>query len=487
MTYNQLIEILKARWRTIASWIGALLLLAITITLVLPKKYTATASVLINMNSPDPVEGYMPPMNMAMGTSYMSTQIDIINSDQVARRVVRLMRLDQNPTMREQWQDATDGQGNFDDWAANTIQRNLDVRPSKDSNVVNINYSSVDPAFSEVMANTFANVYMQTSIDLKTAPAKQYNSFFDARAKELKQQLEAAQNRLSAFENERGLVGTDERMDVETARLNNLAATLVQAQGFSAESNSRQFVAGKNSEQLQDVLANPVIAALKTDLSRQEARMQELSAKLGDAHPDLALLRANIAETKVKIAQEVARVSGGTRVSNVINKARESEIANAFEAQRQKLLSLKRDRDTAAILVKDVEAAQRAYDAIQARLSQANLSSQANQTNVSLLTPAVQPYRPTSPRPLLNVAAALVLGTLLGCGAAVFREFRDPRVRTAHDITEDMQLTLLGNMPDASGNDKPRRWLPRKKKPADKVASRLLASAKSPRQALPLK
>lgn len=488
MTYNQFIEILKARWRTIAIWIGAFLALAIAINLFLPKKYTATASVLINLNSMDPVEGFAPPMNMAMGTSYMSTQIDIINSEQVARRVVRLLKLDQNTALHDQWQDDTEGRGNFEAWAAKTIQRKLEVRPSKDSNVVNVNYSSADPKFSEVMANTFASVYIQTSIDLKTAPAKQYNSFFDARAKELKQQVEVAQARLSDFERERGLVASDERVDVENGRLNNLAGALVQAQGYSAESNSRQYAAGKNSDQLQDVLANPVIAALKTDLSRQEARLNELSAKLGDAHPDLKQLRANISETRHKIDQEVARVSGSTRVTNVINKAREGEIATAYEAQRQKLLRIKQDRDTAAILMRDVEAAQRAYDAIQARLSQANLTSQANQTNVSLLTPAVEPDQPSSPKPVVNVLAAIVLGTMLGCGGAVLKERGDPRIRTLQDITHDMQLHLLGSMPDASANTAPRRWFPRKATSDDAVANRLLASAtKTRRPALPSK
>ena len=484
MTYDQLIQILKARWLTIASWVGALLIIAIAINVILPNKYMATASVLINVNTPDPVEGYAAPM--AMGTSYMSTQIDIINSEQVARRVVRMMRLDQSTALREQWQNATEGRGNFEAWAARALKGSLDVRPSKDSNLVNINFSSVDPNFSPLMANAFANVYIQTSIDLKTAPAKQYNSFFDARAKELKQQLEAAQTRLSGFQNERGMIASDERLDVETSRLNNLAATLVQAEGFSAESNSRQSAANKNSEQLQEVLGNPVIGALKTDLSRQEARLHEMGAKLGDAHPELAQLRANIAETRNRLAQETARVSGGARVNNVINKAREGEIATAFEAQRQKLLSLKQGRDTAAILIKDVEAAQRAYDAIQARLSQANLNSQINQTNVSLLTPAVEPDRPSSPTPVLNVAAAIVLGTLLGCGAAVFRERANPRIRTTSDITHDLQLNLLGLMPDASQSGKTSRWLPHKKE-ASGMEHRLLAPALKKHPALPSK
>lgn len=475
MTYNQLIAILKARWRTIAATVGALLALAIAINVFLPPKYTATASVLINVNSPDPVDGTVGAANVAMGSSYMSTQIDIINSEQVARRVVEALKLDQSPMLKAQWTDETEGRGNFTAWAAKVIQRRLDVRPSKDSNIVNINYSSPDPKFSEVMANTFASIYIQTSVDLKTDPAKQYNKFFDARAKELKQQLEAAQTKLSSFELEHGIVASDERLDVETAKLNNLAATLIQAQGFSAESKSRQNAAATSSDQIQDVLQNPVIGALKTDLSRQEARLNELSAKLGDAHPELTQLRANIAETKRKIDQEVARVSGGTRVTNVINRAREGEIAAAYEAQRQKLLKLKQERDTAAVLMKDVEAAQRAYDVIQGRLTQTTLSSQTTQTNVNLLTPAVEPDQPSSPMVIVNIVAALLLGSILGCGAAVITERRDPRVRIDEDITHDLGLKLVGAMESSSASKSNRGWFRKSGVAGNSIADRLMA------------
>lgn len=477
MTYNQFVEILKARWRSVAAWVFALMAIAIAINILLPKKYTATATVLINMNSADPVDGLGAIINPALGAGYMSTQIDILNSEQVARRVVRILRLDQAPALREQWQDDTDGRGNFEAWAAKTIQKRLDVRLSKDSNVVTVNYSSPDPKFSEAMANAFANVYIQTTIDLKTAPAKQYNAFFDARTKELKQQLEIAQTRLSDFERERGIVGSDERLDVETNRLNSLALNLTQAQGLTAESKSRQNAAKSSSDQLQDVLNNPVVSALKTDLSRQEARLNELSSKLGDAHPELAQIRANIAETKKKIEQETAQVSGGTRVTNVINNAREREIATTYEAQRQKLLRLKQDRDTAAILVKDVEAAQRAYDAVQARLSQVSLTSQATLNNISLLTPAVEPDSPSSPMPVLNIFASLLLGTLLGSGWAVLREQNDARLRTEQDITQSLSLVLLGSMPDGIAAKRSQHgWFSRKTLSGELVANRLITA-----------
>ncbi|MES2090191.1 MAG: chain length determinant protein EpsF [Pseudomonadota bacterium] len=485
MTFSQLLTILKARWKTIAAFVGVFLLLALTLNLVLPKKYTATATLVVNVTTPDLIDGYGPLGAAGAAGGYMSTQMDIINSEQVARRVVRAMRLDQNAGFREQWRETTDGKGNFESWAARFLQKNLDARPTRDSNVVNINYASVDPTFSEVLANAFANAYIETSIELKTAPAKQYNSFFDARAKQLKEAVEQAQAKLSNFQTAKGMIGSDERLDVETARLNGLAANLIAMQGQSADTSSRQAASLRNPDQVQDVLGNGVISALKTDMSRQEARLTEISAKLGDAHPEVVQLRANISEVKRKIDQETARVTGGVRVNNTISKAREAEVATAYEAQRQKLLKLKEDRDTAAVLIKDVEAAQRAYDTILARLSQASLTSLSNQTNVAMLTAAVEPDTSSSPMYVLNVIIGTILGLLLGVGGAVVRELSDRCVRSLADISDVLGMPILGEMPDNAGATRSRKWpLLNRKTHDDAMSSRLLGS-RSP--ALPAK
>ena len=60
--------------------------------------------------------------------------------------------------------------------------------------------------------------YIDVSLDMRTSPAKQYSSFFDGRAKEAREQLEAAQAKLSAFQKDNGIIATDERLDVESSR-----------------------------------------------------------------------------------------------------------------------------------------------------------------------------------------------------------------------------------------------------------------------------
>ncbi|MGY0194245.1 chain length determinant protein EpsF [Leptothrix sp. BB-4] len=446
MTFSQFLAILRARW------LSALIVLALTVggavgaSLLLPKTYTATAAVVLDVRSPDPIAG-MVLGAMAM-PAYMATQVDIIQSDRVAQRVVQTLRLSENPQIRADWIEATEGKGSFEAWAADLLKRKLDVKPSRESNVVNVAYSSGDPRFAATLANAFVKAYMDVSIGLRVSPARQYNEFFDARAKELRETLEQAQSRLTTFQKSSGILATDERFDIETQRLNELSSQLVALQALAAESGSRSAQArGNQSDQLQDVIANPVVAGLRADLSRQEARLQELNARLGDAHPQVVELRANIAELAAKLKAESRRVSGSVGVTNTITRAREAEIRASLEAQRARVLALKQQRDEASVLIKEVETAQRALDQVVARASQTSLESQNTQTNISVLTPASEPSDPSSPRLLLNTLLSVFVGTLLAVGFALLRELLDRRVRGPQDLVEALGLPVLGALP----------------------------------------
>lgn len=435
----------------------------VSVSLMMPKNYTSSAAVVLDVRSPDPIAG-MVLGAMAM-PSYMATQVDIIQSDRVAQRVVQALRMSEDQQTRQQWITETQGKGNLEAWLATALKRKLDVKPSRESNVVNISFTSTDARAAATIANAFVKAYMDISIGLRVSPAKQYNDFFDARAKSLRDAVEQAQSKLTLHQKSSGILATDERFDIESQRLNELSTQLVTLQGLSAESSSRTTQARNQADQLQDVINNPVIANLRADMSRQEARLQELNARLGEAHPQVAELKANIAELRARIDAETRRVSSSVGVNNTINKQREADVRGALQAQRAKVLALKQQRDEAAVLLREVETAQRAYEQVVLRASQSNLESQTTQTNISVLTPASDPSEPSSPRVILNSLLSVFLGTLLAVGFSLLRELMDRRVRTPEDLVSTLDIPLLGSLPKpmkgAFGGRDPAMVLPR--------------------------
>jgi chain length determinant protein EpsF len=445
MSFTQFLSVLKARWRSALMVLLATIAAAGVVTVLMPSKYTATTSVLVDVKSPDPIAGMV--FGAMSNPSYMATQVDLLQSDKVAQQVVRNLKLVDNSTLRSQWLENTSGQGSFEAWAANLLKNNLKVAPARDSNIISISYVAQDPAFSAALANAFANAYVQTVLELRVSPAKQYNAFFEEQTKDLRTRLESAQARLSAYQKEHGILATDERLDVENQRLNELSSQLVAAQSISAESRSRSAAATTSPNTLQDSINNPVVAGLRADLSRQRAKLQELNANLGDNHPQVMELRASIDELQQRIDGEVARVSSSVGVTNTINLGREGSIRSALEAQRGKVAKMRTEREQLTVLLKDVDAAQRAYDAVYQRQTQSNLESQNNQTNVALLAPATAPASPSSPRLLVNFALAIVVGLVLAIGTALLGELMDRRLRSYEDITALLDLPVLGDLP----------------------------------------
>lgn len=475
MTFSQFLAIVRARWVLIASILVSIVTIAAVVTFLLPRKYEATTTVMVDAR-PDPVSGFMNSGAMQQST-ILATQVDIIKSAAVANRVVRNLQLDQSPDLRARWEKETKGQGDFNSWVGNMIGKGLDVKPSRESNVLEIQYEGSEPKFAAALANAFAQAYIQSTVQIRVDPARQYSDFFEERAKMARAKLEEAQAKLAAMQKSKGIVVTDERLDVEMARLNELSTQITGLRMLKAESGSRSNIAQSNPDRNQDVLINPVIGGLKTELARQESRLEELSSRYGDAHPQVQEARASIDTLKQRLRQETSKVTTSVTLNNNVNSSRELQAQRAYEEQRARVLKLKDDRSEVQVLEREVESAQKIYDSIQTRLSQTNLESNSNQAGVYVLSPATEPTKHSSPRTLINLIVATTFGSFLGLIVALAIEMLNPRVRGAIDITQALDLPVLGVLP--SPNAKQSRFMFNRRLKASTSALPAPASASS--------
>lgn len=445
MTFGQFLSILRARWWVVALVLGLTVATTLLVSLLLPRQYTATASVVVDFK-PDPVSAFA--FGGGASPAYMATQVDIIRSERVAQRVVRNLKLNENPQVRQQWLDETGGEGNIEVWLASVFQKQMDVVPSRESSVIAVSYKAPDPRFAAGLANAFAQAYIDTALELRTDPARLYSTFFENRAKEARETLEKAQSKVSAFQKQAGIIATDERLDVETARLNELSSQATMMQALLAESASRQAQAQSGQgDRMQEVLNNANVSQLKADISRAEAQLQQLATRLGDKHPQVEEAKASLAELRSRLEAETRKVTGSVTVSANINRQRLGEVQRALQAQRDKVLKMKAVRDEGLVLLRDAENAQRSYDALLQRFTQTSLEGQTTQSNINLLTQATPPLEPSSPRIVLNTLLSIFLGTLLAVGTALLLELKDRRVRNVDDVVEALGLPVLGLMP----------------------------------------
>lgn len=430
MSLHQFLAILRAR-----IWL-ALLVFSVTVgaavvaALLMPKMYTATAAMIIDTTKPDPLTGIS--NGGQLSPALLATQIGVLRSEKVALDVVRTLKLAERPSLREKWLADTRGRGSIDNWLAQALLKAVVVTPARDSNVVNIEFEANDPVYAAQVANAFANSYLDVSLKLRVDPAQRYSSFFESQAKELRANVERAQERLSAFQRDKGVVVTDDRLESEVSRVNELTARLAQ-QGAR--------------EQLPDDLNRPVLTALRGDLARAEAQLQDYSARWGDNHPQVQQAKATVATLRERLDAETRRVSGDLGAVNNRRRLQQAELRSALEAQRAHVVHLKSVREEGLVLWRDVENARRAYDNVVGRLSQSTLESHATQGNAFVLAEATPPLNPSSPRNMVNVGLAAVVGLVLALGAVVLLEMADPRLRTSEAAFAMLGQPVLGVLP----------------------------------------
>lgn len=447
MTLQQFLLILRARWKATLFTFLLTVATATVVSLLLPKQYTSNAAVVVDVKSPDPVSGMMLQGMIAPG--YMATQLDIINSDRVAQRVVKLLRMDESPVIRTQWLEQTEGKGQIVNWLAAALQKQLDVKPARESNVINIGYTGADPDFAAAVANAFAQSYLDVNLDLKLAPARQYAAFFEEQKNQARDALNKAQEALSTYQRANGIVSADERLDHETAKLNEISSQLTGVQGQTTDSQSKRQ--NSRADTVAEVMQSPLINGLKADIARLDAKLQESNVNLGKNHPQTLRTETELASLKAQLDSETRKITTSIDTTYQVSKKREVELTSAMAAQKERVLQLNKQRDEINVLRHDIDTAQRAFESLSQRATQTSVESQNSQTNIALLNAAAAPTEPSKPRVLLNVLVSIFLGVLLGVGLALMLELINRRVRSADDLTEALDLPVLGSIASAAG------------------------------------
>ncbi|HEX7640223.1 MAG TPA: Wzz/FepE/Etk N-terminal domain-containing protein [Burkholderiaceae bacterium] len=448
MNLSHFLAVLRARW--IAALAGFLVVVAaVAAYLILATRvYEANAELLIDV-TPDPVSSLM---YGGASPSMINTQLEILRSDRVAQRVVQNLKLADLSDMREAWASAKSGMS-IQDWLVAFVENGLDAKvAAAGTNVISVGYRSADARFAATAANAYVQAYLETSIELRVDPAKQYSGFFTDQQKSARDTLEAAQNKLSAYQKEKGIIGSDDHLDLELNRLSMLQQELVTMQTANVQASTRQAQVGKSPNELSEVLSNSNVAGLKAELATAELKLQDLSARYGDRHPQVQDARADVAALRAKVAAATREVTGSVGVDARVSRAREADLQAAVDAQRTKVLQMKEIRDRAAVLQRDVDNAQRTYDLVVGRATQTTLESQNRQANATVISSATPPAMPTSPKIAAGLLMGLVAALGVGLGLAFLLEQFDKRVRTASDAFEFLGLPVIGIMPSPSMN-----------------------------------
>lgn len=445
MEFGQLFHVIRTRWSLLA--ISALVVLggALAYRLAVPGTFKAVASVIVDPRGINPVSGASTQAPGAQD-AVLGTYANIARSEGIARQVVAQLPVAVTDALRTSWSSTHRSTNTgFETWAARILMRSMDVRAGgQSSHVLDISITGRDAVESATLANLYAKTLIDYSREMRVAAARKDASYFQTQAQALRGETEAAEQRLSTFQRLHGITSVDDRTDIETAKLAALNAQAVINQDLSYDSASRARQAGGAAS--ADVLGNAVVQSLTTVLADKEARMQQLSVRLGANHPDLITARSEVEQARSALSRESRNIAASISSSSTAASSRAAALRNDSEQQRLKVIQMNSLRVEMSSLDKDVLQKRKLYEAALQRSSETGLEAGSQRGDLMLLTEAMAPEDRAGPRNAVLLPLALLVGLMLGALLAVLLERFKPRMHRVSEF-EEMGLPVLHVMP----------------------------------------
>jgi uncharacterized protein involved in exopolysaccharide biosynthesis len=409
MSVAQFSAILLAYWKEIAVITVVLIILGAVTIKLLPKTYTATATLIVNAEVKDPLAGRDFPVEMI--TSYVSTQIELMTSPIVLLPVVEKLDLMKDKNFTAGFSGSPDALREF-------VQKNLaaaiQVERGIGGQLLYVSASAKSAAKAADIANAVADVYIEQDRRRLNDPAGERAQRYAEELAELREKATVAQDKVTAFRKENGIGDMNSgSAGTEVQTLDTLHQRLLETQNIRRSLEAKQ--SGQQSS-ADETIGSAAVQGSKKLLLDQLSQLAQLSGTYGPQHPKVRELNAQIAVTRQSLANENHALSANTDTELARTKQLEHKYLQAIEEQEGKVVKLRQAQDEGSKLVLELESAKSVYKHALDGFDQIMFQAVASHTNVSVVSRAVPLLRGSKPNKTKLMIMALAMGLGLGVG-----------------------------------------------------------------------
>lgn len=470
-------------------WIGIFVFVvtSIVIAVVKPMKsiYRAETTVIIETNRNSIVELQDIYGSGPQGREYFATQYEIIRSRALISKVVDRLKLTTHPDYDPR--QATEEKSLFDLAALkkllkgekkeevplndNELEREirreiisnfgngLAVEPLFGTLLVKIAYTSHSPELSALIANTVADVYIESYLEARLTVAKKATSWLSDRLGELRQNLQESEERLQEYREREKLVDVQGVRTLDSAELSQLRQDYVDARQRRVEAQS-VYDQVKNFEDLSTdqllsipaILNNPIIQRLVEAKSIADRKMIDLSRRYGNQHPTMLSAMTEQREVTSDLNTRLRTVSQGIYANYQAALRAEQSLSGQIGATRSRLQNVSRKEVRLRELEREVQTNRQLYDLFLSRGKESDESSKLEEPPARIIDEAIAPIYPIGPNKKKFVIAAFVLSGALAVGLIILLDLLDSTVRTSDDVEHKLKVSMLGFLPLEKSN-----------------------------------
>ena len=473
----RLFRTLRRRLSVILSVVVALTALATVAVFQLTPRYTASTQVMIDPQKKNLVNFDEVMSGLGGDSAAIDTEVEIIRSRATARRVVEKLALtddpDFNPKLRPassslvdvvnpvHWVSSlfsssgakpTDDKEMEIDAAIDAVVAGEDVNRRALTYVIDISYTSPNPAKAAQIADAIADAYIVSQLETKFDATKQANDWLSGRLDELRRQLEASERAVELYKSQNNIVSTQSGTLTEQ-QLSELNAQLILARADRAEKHAkydraRQIIqSGGSIESVGDVMQSSVIGDLRKQEAELARKQGDLSAKYGPRHPSILNLESERRDLEVQVQSEVKRI-----VASLSNDALVADTrVNALQKSLDDLQQRSGQSNQASVRLNELEreaAANRTlYESFLGRFKETTQQQDLQSSDARVVARAALPLVPSFPKKALFIEIAFAVSILLGVSLAFLLDHLDNGVQTSQQLETVLKLPHLATVP----------------------------------------
>jgi succinoglycan biosynthesis transport protein ExoP len=471
---RELLRIARRRGPMVVA-LGVLAALAGAIyALQLTPSYTARATLLLDAKGQNIVNAEAVVQGFSGNEASIRSEMELIRSYDVAKRVVRKLKLDEDaqnvtpppPSLFRQAinllsaraavpepQTSTDP-ADLTDKVIRGVQRGVGVERREWSYVIDITYSSTNPAKAAQIANAFANEYLVDQLESRYESTRRANEWLNLRLGDLRQKVRDSERAVELFKVQNNIVETagSTLSDQQIGKLNE-QLILARAEAAQAQVKYDQIQAvrkrGGDVTAFADAMQSGALANLKAKASEVRRDLANLTARYGDRHPSVVSARAQLADVNRSIGTEARRVVATAENELRVARSRVQSIEKSLGEMKGTVATVSQAEITLRELEREAAANKTLYENFLNRFKETSEQEKLQTTEARIIQAASVPTSPTAPNKKMITLAALALGLGLGAGLAFLLEQLDSGYRTSVQVERSLRVPVLASVPRA--------------------------------------
>ncbi len=333
----------------------------------------------------------------------------------------------------------------------NAIRGGIVVIPLENTKIVQISFTSVNPAIAMQVTNSVAQAYIDVLLDMSMQTSNYSIEWMKNKAESQREDLEKSEKALHDYKKKYNIITIEDRLTILPERLSSLSSKLTQAEAFRKELSSiYSQTTSDNDDILETIPAiaeNISVDAINKEILHAEQNISDLSKKYGTKHPKMIAAKNKIASLKTKKHQELSKAAKIIKNKYLLAKDNEKKLTEMFNQAKFEAEQLSEKSIQLDILKRKVTTNKYLYDALIKSIKEKGLTEKNQNVNVWVLKKAELPIMPmNTQKKKRNVLLGIILGLFGGIGIAFFLEYLDNTARTPEDIEEKFDFPVIGTI-----------------------------------------